>query len=746
LIANQTTFGQFYFKNQKEDHKITVKDENRKVYQFPWAGGMNSCQFGNIDLNLDGIADLFVFDRNGNRILTFINGGTSNNVDYSYAPEYIPKFPELFGWAILIDYNDDGKNDIFTYSPPVGIRVFKNVSDTELEFVPEVETYLTSFQGSGYVNIFATDADYAGITDVDNDGDIDILNFWVLGAFVEYHQNQSIEKWGIPDSLDFVKVTSCWGHFAENEESNILYLDTCGGFINSEPRNRHAGSTMLLIDLDGDNDKDLLLGDVDYPTLVGLVNGGNPDSAYMISQDTVYPGYNKPVMLFSMPAAAYIDVDNNNVKDLILSPFDPSPITSENHQSVWLYENNGSNEVPDFNFIKGNFLQEDMIDVGSGAYPILFDYNNDGLKDLFISNFGYYIYSWYGPANTLHSVYWSNIALYENNGTTSSPAFNKVTHDFAGLHSYHLTGIYPAFGDLDGDGDFDMIIGHQGGNLWYFENMAGLSQEPEFSAPDENYLGIDVGEFSAPQLFDFDLDGDLDLIIGEQDGNLNYYQNNGSQVNPDFIYVTDSLGKVNVTDYTLSYNGYSTPCFFYNPENEIELLVGSEQGKIFYFKNIPENPEEALMENDSLFLLIDDEPFILEKGMRTAASISDLNNDGFLDLIVGNYSGGLHYYAGTGQPQVSGSELANYEKNHFRLFPNPANDILNLEISKIKENTDLIMKVYNLYGNMVLKTKPSNHGEVNLSTGHLPNGIYLLKVEEIDSGQILFDSKFIISR
>ena len=67
--------------------------------------------------------------------------------------------------------------------------------------------------------------------------------------------------------------------------------------------NRHTGSTFLLLDLDADNDKDLVLGDVDYSNLIELVNGGDSDSAYMISQDTVFPSYNKPVNLMSMPAA-----------------------------------------------------------------------------------------------------------------------------------------------------------------------------------------------------------------------------------------------------------------------------------------------------------------------------------------------------------------------------------------------------------------------------------------------------------
>lgn len=82
---------------------ITVKEAGNYL-EFPWAGGLNFCQFSSIDLNLDGIKDLFVFDRSGNRISTFINNGTPDSVDYTYAPQYRSAFPpRMEHWALLYD-------------------------------------------------------------------------------------------------------------------------------------------------------------------------------------------------------------------------------------------------------------------------------------------------------------------------------------------------------------------------------------------------------------------------------------------------------------------------------------------------------------------------------------------------------------------------------------------------------------------------------------------------------------------
>ena len=187
------------------------------------------------------------------------------------------KFPDLNDWAILADYNLDGKSDIFTKSVGLpGIIVYRNTSVTELSFTLEVYPYLLSFQGGGYVNILVTEVDYPAISDIDNDGDLDILTFWGLGSFVDMHKNLSVEKYGIPDSLDYMKTSNCWGYFAESAEANSIYLDTCiGSNLDNGEMTRHTGSTFLLIDLDNDTDKDLLLGDVDYPNLIQLMNGGN---------------------------------------------------------------------------------------------------------------------------------------------------------------------------------------------------------------------------------------------------------------------------------------------------------------------------------------------------------------------------------------------------------------------------------------------------------------------------------------
>ena len=92
-----------------------------------------------------------------------------------------------------------------------------------------------------------------------------------------------------------------------------------------------------------------------------------------------------PVNLYLFPAAFNVDVNFDNIKDLIVCP--NAKNVSNNEKSVHKYLNTGSNTSSNFVFNTDAFLQEEMIEHGSGSIPHLMDMNNDGLLDLFVSNF-----------------------------------------------------------------------------------------------------------------------------------------------------------------------------------------------------------------------------------------------------------------------------------------------------------------------------------------------------------------------
>lgn len=702
--------------------------------QYPWAGGLNSCQFGNIDINLDGIKDLVIFDRHGNRILPFINKGIHDSVSYEFHPEYASWFPDLHDWVIFRDYDCDGKEDIFTYGEG-SIRVFHNISDTILKF-ELVTDMLESYYYTGKIGILGSTVFYPGIADVDLDGDLDILNFFGLGLYLEFHKNLSIEKNGNCDSLDYRLRDNCWGNFDVSSYSNAITLHITCPYKNptlpglscndqADPI-RHLGSTILATDLNGDGVEDLILGDINYPGLIALINGGTKDSANIISQDTLFPSYSKPVHLFSFPCASLMDVDNDGINDLIVSPFDQNLVIAENFKSVWYYKNRGSNSNPDFQFVTDRFFQSEMIDVGTNSFPVLYDINGDGLPDLLIGNYGYYDTSYYYQA-VLYSEYISKIAYYKNTGTLYHPVFHLVTDDFANLSTLRLTGIYPTFGDVDGDGSEDLIIGNSDSTLIFFRNTAPPHQDPVYAKPQFHYQNIRTGAYSTPQLFDLDGDGLLDLIIGEQNGNINYYRNTGSATNPSFSLVTDSLGKINVTNYNLSYYGYSTPCFFRDNSGKTRLLTGSDEGKVHYFTNIDNNLDGKFNESDSLYTLVTGYSFQIRAGWRTSAAIGHLTDPQLMDLVIGNYAGGLNYYSFKSQPQVISSAGDHHEAlfSHFSIYPNPADQFVNGSVVSGLSSGLLQVSLIDVTGKIILK-KQTGHN-FSLSLSDIPAGFYFLK-------------------
>ena len=154
--------------------------------------------------------------------------------------------------------------------------------------------------------------DIPDINDIDDDGDLDVLTFGVIGSRLEYHQNFSVENGFNSDSLIFEMKNACWGHFREtgfNTNTCILF-DTCSSNVSNPHKSsltRHAGSTVLSLDLNNDNVKDVILGDVSFGNLVALENdntGINMNTSF-ISQDTTFPSNTVPVDLFLFPGSFY---------------------------------------------------------------------------------------------------------------------------------------------------------------------------------------------------------------------------------------------------------------------------------------------------------------------------------------------------------------------------------------------------------------------------------------------------------
>lgn len=713
------------------------------VLSMAWGGGLNAPQVSTVDLNGDGLKDLFLFDRSGDKSVMLLNDGEPGQASYTltHAYDHLYPFDRLQQWALLRDYNGDGKEDIFTYSI-AGFAVYKNTSEGTIPSFVEVDTLVRSNYVPTDANLYISQVDIPGIEDIDGDGDLDVITFSILGSYMEYHRNLSMELYGVPDSLEYEVHNRCWGFFSENLASNIMTLDDPCDFNVPNPElpiqigaatavlkathqmshrpgedpgseRAHTGSTSLPIDLDGDGDKDLLLGDVMYKNLIALYNGGSADTAHMTSQDTLFPSYDVPVQLPVFPAAFYVDVDNDGRRDLIVTPNYLS--ASENQRSVWYYHNTGTDQVPLFNKISEDLFQGRMLDLGEGAYPVPFDFDGDGLMDILVSNYGYY---------QENDTFPCKIAVLRNTGTATAPAFTQVQDDYMGFGSLgYGSSLHPAFGDLDGDGDQDLIIGDLQGRLHRFRNdpVGGAAQFVlvEQQVMNDNATIIDVGQFATPQLFDVDADGLLDLLIGERNGNLDYYRNSGSAGSPAWHLENDSVGNVVVAEWW-NVTGYSVPFMYLNNEGQRELLVGSESGWIHHYDNIDGNVNGTWNQVDSTWQDI-------REGANTSVMLHDFNNDGYKDAVIGNYRGGISYWRNDFNAGVQAEDRLE-GRAAFSLMPNPAGsetDLL-LEIPMVK---DTRLEILDGVG-QVLLGRPLRDRRSTLDLSGFAPGVYLVRVSD----------------
>ena len=576
---------------------------------------------------------------------------------------------------------------------------------------------------NGPAPVYVSPPDIPSIEDIDNDGDLDILSFNIVGSTVEYHKNLSMELYGNCDELEFELKNACWGYFIEDDNTNEVSLfDTCDVNVSDpEKQERHPGSTLLAIDLSGNGVKDLLIGDINYPNLVKLTNGGTTTGAVMTELETGFPANSEPVNLTMFPAAYQIDADNDGLKDLLVAPNNPN--TSENFNNVWFYKNTGDETLPEFEFQQDDFLFGDMIDAGERSYPVFFDENSDGLQDVIIGNFGYF-----------ESVgeYSSRLMLLRNTGAATSPAFEVVSDDYADLGKLGFNGIYPAFGDMDNDGDLDMISGDEDGSLHYFRNDGGAGNPADFTLAEAFYFDIDVGQSAKPQILDVNRDGHLDLLVGERSGTVNYFENTGTPEGAVFPEnpTVEEFGNVDVMPECCT--GYSSPFMTTDSLGNSILYVGSEQGKLYLFNNIDNNLEGTFDAVDSLYLF----------SINLSISGADIDDDGETEFVSGEFAGGISFLETGDPPSLGINHEARLSKEFFSLYPNPAGDFIWLKSYLPPDQQQFTILISDMMGNLIDEIRLIHNNSLHyIDLKGLPKGIYLLQVQ---IGKEIFTEKIVI--
>ena len=294
----------------------------------------------------------------------------------------------------------------------------------------------------------------------------------------------------------------------------------------------------------------------------------------------------------------------------------------------------------------------------------LVDFEGDGDQDILIG-----VDDWgdYGWDNAFDSAgRWTNgplhgyVYLIENqDGTYAEPGRLE-----AGGKPLDVYGApTPNMADFDGDGDLDLITGEFLDRMMWFENT-GTRTQPEFATGrflvnEEDTLRMDL-EMIIPVAVDWDQDGDVDLVVGDEDGRVALVENTGET--SDHMPVFKAPVYFQQQADHLKFGALSTPVGVdWDGDGDEDLIAGNTAGYLAFIENLnggypPRWSSPQLLEaGGEVIRIMAGESGSIQgpaeaKWGYTAPSVADWDGDGLADVLVNSIWGKVLWYRNLGEP------------------------------------------------------------------------------------------------
>jgi len=520
------------------------------------------------DMDKDGDFDLFVgggkpkSQASDRSVYFYRNTGSKTNPVFQAENSYTVSNNLDSPRPSLVDINGDGLVDMFIASPRIGGQTLRESRQTVSGPIYYYQNNGTGFTGKAdadnpLLGLDRLEAICGAFDDVDRDGDFDFICGTTPGT-INYWENKGTKtapKFELQSGAGNPFVSINVGPSSEGEVTTLL---------------GHASPTF--VDLNGDGNPDLVVGK-QGGSFIYFQNTPDPDLGFYWPNPIQKIGLDNPfsgVKVWAEAGPSFADVNNDGKLDMFVGG-DGSP-GALGLKQIRYWTNVGDTKNPVFKELKGeDWPFTDNINGGNGGKQAAFaDFDKDGLVEAVV-----------GGGITSSPEYWENI------GTLQKPLFQEVkggpTRGLGCTALGNLNMANPAIADIDDDGDYDVIVGYYYPPLCLLKNI-GSPTNPVFEAqPDDPISSLVLPSIqAAPALGDMDNDGDIDLLVGTNDGSITYFKNTGTKSAPKFTlqpgpgnpfknFNTGSHTKPFITDI--------------DADGDPDVFVGDVSGEVQYLRN-----------------------------------------------------------------------------------------------------------------------------------------------------------------
>lgn len=454
-------------------------------------------------------------------------------------------------------------------------------------------------------------------------------------------------------------------------------------------------------DIDADGDLDLFVASNESRIAFYLNAGSKTEPKFVLkNQSFLVPTDNKTIL-----TPVLVDIDHDSDLDLFFG---------SNHGFVTFYRNDGTPTNAVFKIVSEQ-LPLDFLDFGWYASPYLVDIDADGDFDFFA-----------GTST-------GRLQFYRNIGDAKAAKFEWVTDNYQSITQTDPAA--PTWGDLDADGDFDLLLDNLDNQILLYKNI-GTTTNAQFE-----YKGALLDNLGAklqgrrPELADIDGDGDLDLFAGifRPAGKpmvIMIYQNSGTPNSAVFASQSDTL-----RDETGALIEFYDMCFRLadiDHDRDLDLFIGTSDGNICFFKNIGSATSPIFSLASSSFAEVNN-----GNNTRALPFLADIDDDGDLDLFDGRMMGGFFFYRNLSEssPVHTQTEPLPVFYALEQNYPNPFNAATTIEYH-IPVGGYVTMEIYDLLGRSVSTLVSENQSpgdyRIKWDAQGLVGGIYYYRIKVND--------------